>query len=135
MENNTPWWRFALSIVSFVFIFFFAPILISLLLHLTNIFTPRAYQNTSEWIFVLSDILGMALACGSLEKVLNNRHFCFCMVICIIGAFYSVGVAVWNFAIGLTELYEFVGLAAEGIVATVFAVIYGSNIVKDNGGK
>ena len=35
---------------------------------------------------------------------------------------------------GVSELYEFVGLGAEGIVATVFAVMYGSNLAKENGG-
>ncbi len=125
MERRTPWWRFALAIVSFVLIFFLAPILISMLLELTNLFSPKAFQNTSEWIYVISSISGIVLACISLEKILNGNHCIFCMIVCIIAAFYSVGVAVWNFAIGITELYEFLGLLAEGIVATVFAVIYG----------
>lgn len=135
MEARTPWWKFVLAIVSFVVIFFFAPALISLLLHLSNFFTPKIYQNTNEWIYVLSCFLGMVLACGSLEKILNSTHFIFCMVICIIAAFYSVAVAVWNFAIGITELYELIGFGSEGVVATIFAVIYGLNTRKENGGK
>lgn len=135
MENRIPWWKFVLAIVSFVVIFFFAPVLISMLLHLSNFFIPRSYQNTTEWIYVLSSVFGMVLACGSLEKVLNSTHFIFSMVICIIAAFYSVAVAVWNFAIGITEFYEFIGFGAEGVVATIFAVIYGSRIKKENWDK
>lgn len=132
MERKTPWWKFILAPAIFILIFFFAPILISALLHLSNLFTPRFYRSTNEWIYVLSCVLGMLLACGSLEVVLNNANFTFCMIICIISAFYSVAVAVWNFAIGATELYALIGVGSEGIVATVFAVLYGS---KRNGGK
>lgn len=135
METKTPWWKFALAIASFILIFFLGPTLIYLFLQLSNLFVPRAYQNTNEWIYVLSCVTGMVLACGSLEKILKRTQFAFCMIICIIGAIYSVAVAVWNFAIRATEFYQFIGLAAEGIVATVFAVLYGGNIKNNRRGE
>lgn len=122
-KENVPkvaWWRYPLSILAFTVAFFLLPILIGLLLNITNLITPPYYKNSELWIHILSDILSATIGFDIVDKLMLEQNYIFQAIWAAIVAIYSFFVAITNWVLGSSTLEQFLGVLAIGVIAIVF---------------
>ncbi len=122
---KTPWWKFPCAILAFAVAYLFAPILIDLLLKLTNLFSPQYYRSSNDWIHIASSALGAGIAFMLVRAILKDKHPVFCLLLALVSAVYSLFVGVYNFRSGYTDGIQLVSTIAITVVSIGFAVYFG----------
>lgn len=125
------WWRYALAVVVFVVAYFLAPVVVNILYKLLNLFTPRAYQSSVEWIDFITYLLTPIAVLYVVGKVVDGSHK-FSMVLMIIGAFYTVFVTTWNYAYGTLSTWTAISMALEAVVFIILAVTEGKKNTEES---
>ena len=122
-QPKVSWWRFPLAILLFILVYIFLPMLIGIMLTIGNLFIPSAYQNTSFWIFIVSDIMSAVTGFYLVDCILLNQKYAFQAVWAAIVAIYSFVVSITNWVMFSSTLEQFLGVLSMGIVAIVFVAL------------
>ena len=132
MTMKTPWWKYVLSVLAFIILFFVAPLLVDIAWRLATLFAPSAFKSSAEWINIVSTAIGVGIAIEVSDRILSSAHPKFSMVLSIICAFYMIAVGVWNFACGATTVFNMIAMFAGAVVSVFCAVQFGKLILKDS---
>ena len=122
-QPKVSWWRFPLAILLFILVYIFLPKLIGIMMTIGNLFIPSAYQNTSFWIFIVSDIMSAVTGFYLVDYILLNQKYAFQAVWAAIVAIYSFVVSITNWVMFSSTLEQFLGVLSMGIVAIVFVAL------------
>lgn len=122
-QPKVSWWRFPLAILLFILVYIFLPMLIGIMMTIGNLFIPSAYQNTSFWIFIVSDIMSAVTGFYLVDYILLNQKYAFQAVWAAIVAIYSFVVSITNWVMFSSTLEQFLGVLSMGIVAIVFVAL------------
>ena len=114
------WRRYPVAVLAFVATYFLLPILIGLLLTITNWFSPEYYKSSELWIFVFSDILSAIAGFHFVDELMLKQNYVFQAVWAAIVSIYSFFVAITNWILGSSSLEQLLGVLAMGIVAIVY---------------
>ena len=122
-EIPIDWWRYPVAILVFIVAYFLLPIVAGLILTITNWFSPEYYKSSEMWIYILADVASAVVGFLWVEKLLENKKYVFQAVWAAIVAIYSFVVAVINRIAGITNLKQFLGVLAMGVVSIVYVGI------------
>ena len=118
--STVKWWRYPVAILVFVATYFLLPVLIGLLLTITNLFSPEFYKSSELELFILTDILSAAIGFNLVDEIMLKQKYVFQAIWATIVAIYSFFVAITNWFFGGSSLERLLGVLAMGIVAIVY---------------
>ena len=118
--STVKWWRYPVAILVFVATYFLLPVLIGLLLTITNCFSPEFYKSSELELFILTDVLAAAIGFNLVDKIMLKQKYVFQAIWATIVAVYSFFVAITNWFYGGSSLEQLLGVSAMGIVAIVY---------------
>lgn len=123
VTGKTKWWKFALALV----VFWIGPLVIgaviAVFLSISNIFTPRAFRNTQEWINLISSIFACFICTSFADSITDKKHKTFCMINCVIAATIWIGDTVLSAAMQTIEFTPALTQVVRAIVYIVLAVM------------
>ena len=118
------WWRYALAVLAFIMAYFLAPIVAALLCKPFNFLSPRAYQRSDMSITLIAYVLTPGVMLYAVGAIVDGSHK-FAMVLMIIGAFYTVFVATWNYVNGIIATWTAISMGIEAVMFVILAVTEG----------
>ena len=118
--STVKWWRYLVAILAFVATYFLLPVLIGLLLTITNLFSPEFYKSSELELFILTDILSAAIGFNLVDEIMLKQKYVFQAIWATIVAVYSFFAAITNWFLGGSSLEQLLGVLAMGIVAIVY---------------
>ena len=123
VDSKTKWWKFALALI----VFWIGPLVIgaglSIFLSISNIFTPRAYAMSQDWINLVSSVLACLLCASFADKITDEKHKIFCMTNCVIAATIWIGDTVLSTAMQTIEFVPALLQVARAVAYIIFAVM------------
>lgn len=122
MNTKIPFWRYIIAIILYPIILLLGAVVINLIMNILNIITPRYYQYSEYWSYFVGALGAAAMAPMVTNKVAPNPKFC--MIICVFGAIWLSFTAIYNFAVGYSEFYQFASILGSGVVSGVMASQY-----------
>lgn len=130
--SKIAWWRYPVSILAFVGVYFLGPVLIGLLFSLLNFITPEFYKSSHLWIFIASDFWSAIIGFEIVDSIMMKKQYVFQAVWASIVSAYSFFVAIFNWVLGSTNLEQFLGVLTMGVIGIVYV---GLSCMKNNGLK
>ena len=122
MNHKISFWRYIIGIILYPIILLLGAVVVNVLMNILNVITPRYYQYSEYWSYFVGALSAAAIAPVVINKVVPSPKFC--MIMCILGAVYLIFTAIYNFAVGYSEFYQFASILGSGVVSGVMAVQY-----------
>ena len=130
--NTEKWWVYPISIICFVSILLFGPIIFRILFSLINYFTPRYFQRDSFGIIFISEIATAISACQAFTLLTKKKAVKFSIAVLVVGALYLFGVSIWNYSLGILEFVDIISFWVAAVIVGFYAVsIWKQQILSD----
>lgn len=96
MKNKKDmWWRYPLAALAFITICFLSPLLVYIILSITNLFAPSLYKSGEMWIWLVSYTMGAILGREAAVAITKGKEG-FATILMIVYGVYAIAVGLVN---------------------------------------
>lgn len=127
-KKTIAWWRYPAAVILLAMCSIFLPVVISVVMGLMQIITPRFFQSGFGWIVLVADIAGVAIGFLVADHILQESQYVFQAVLAAIEGAIFVFVALYNWKVfGVatdSDLFGCIGVLGAAVTSFVFVGLY-----------